>query len=69
MAVDISGQMITGLRALKFGFAIQLDEPTDVTNCCQLLVYLQSTKNAAIETKILLNHEVPATLYKKRKEC
>ena len=37
MSVDIAVLMTAAIKASKFGFAIQLDESTDVTNCCQLL--------------------------------
>ena len=40
MSVDIADQVIAGVKDSKFGFALQLDESTDVTNCCQLLVYV-----------------------------
>ena len=38
ISVDIVDQVIAGVRDSKFGFSLQLDESTDVTNCCQLLV-------------------------------
>ena len=34
MSDDISDQVTTAVRASKYGFAMQLDESTDVTNCC-----------------------------------
>ena len=34
MSVDIADQVIAGVRASKFWFAIQVDESTDVANCC-----------------------------------
>ena len=39
MYVDIADQVTAGIKASTFGFAIQVDESTDVTNCCQLHVY------------------------------
>ncbi|XP_077969918.1 zinc finger BED domain-containing protein 5-like [Styela clava] len=33
MSVDIADQVTAGVRASKFGFAIQVDESTDVSNC------------------------------------
>ena len=61
MSVDITDQVIAGVRDSKFGFALQLDESTDVTNCCQLLVYVRFTQNDAVKTELLLNHEVSTT--------
>ena len=52
--------MIAGVTDSKFGFDVQLDESTDVTNCCQLLVYVRFTQNDAVKTE-LLNHEVSTT--------
>ena len=39
MSGDIAEQIIAGVKDSKFGFAIQLDESTDVAKCSQLLVY------------------------------
>ena len=61
MSVDITDQVIAGVRDSKFGFALQLDESTDVTNCCQLLVYVRFTQNDAVKTELLLNHEASTT--------
>ncbi|XP_068241743.1 SCAN domain-containing protein 3-like [Palaemon carinicauda] len=33
MLVDIADQVVEGVKSSKYGFAIQLDESTDVTNC------------------------------------
>ena len=41
MSVNIAVQVIAGVKASKFGFSIQLDESTDVTECCQLLMYVR----------------------------
>ena len=38
MSVDIADQVTAGIRASTFGFAVQVDESTNVTNCYQLLV-------------------------------
>ena len=51
MSVDITDQVVAGVRDSKFGFALQLDESTDVTNCCQLLVYVRFTQNDAVKTE------------------
>ena len=58
MSVDIANQVIAGVRDSKFGFALQLDKSTNVTNCSQLLVYVCFTQNGAVKTELLLNHEV-----------
>ena len=41
MSDDISDEVTTAVKASKYGFAMQLDESTDVTNCGQLLVYVR----------------------------
>ena len=38
---DIADQILAEIKESKFGFAIQLDESTDITNYCQLLVYVR----------------------------
>ena len=38
MSVNIADQILAEIKESKFGFAIQLDESTDITNYCQLLV-------------------------------
>ena len=65
MSVDIADQVITGVRASKFGFAIQLDEFTDVTNDCQLLVDIRFTQNDVTKTELLLRHEVHYSIRKR----
>ena len=45
MSIDIADQVISGVKDLKFGFSMQLDKSTDITNSAQLLVYVcYSTK-------------------------
>ena len=39
MSVDILQQVISDICRSESGFAIQLDESTDVTNCAQLLIF------------------------------
>ena len=41
MLVDILQQMISDICRSESGFAIQLDESTDVTNCAQLLIFVR----------------------------
>ena len=61
ISVDITDQVIGEVRPSKFGFAIQLDESTDVTNDCQLLFYVRFTQNDVAKTELLLSHEVSTT--------
>ena len=47
MSTDINEQVITEVQGSKYGFSIQLDEATDVSNCAQLLVFVRyATKNS-----------------------
>ena len=47
ISTDINEQVITELQGSKYGFAIQLDEKTDVSNCAQLLVFVRyATKDS-----------------------
>ena len=41
MSVDILHQVISDIGRSESGFAIQLDESTDVTNCAQLLIFVR----------------------------
>ena len=41
MSTDINEQVITEVQGSKYGFAIQLDKTTDVSNCAQLLVLVR----------------------------
>nr|XP_039255363.1 zinc finger BED domain-containing protein 5-like [Styela clava] len=61
MSVDIADQVNAGVRASKFGFAIQVDESTDVSNCSQLLVYVRFTQDNAEKTELLLSQELCST--------
>ena len=58
MSDNISDQVITSVRASKYGLAMQFDESTDVTNGSQLLVYVRFTENDAVKTELLINEEV-----------
>ena len=58
MSDDIFDEVTTAVRASKYGFAMQLDESTDVTNCGQLLVYVRFTENDTIKTELLMSKEV-----------
>ena len=43
MSIDIADQVISGVKDSKYGFSMQLDELTDITNNAQLLVYTRYT--------------------------
>jgi len=58
MSLDIADQVIAGVRTSKFGFAIQVDESTDVANCCQLLVYIRFTQSNAVKTELFLSQKM-----------
>ena len=61
MSTDITDQVIAGVIDSKFEFALQFDKSTDLTNSCQLLVYVGFAQNDAAKTELLLNHEVSNT--------
>ena len=54
-------QVTTVVTTSKYGFALHLDELTDVTNCFQLLVYVRFTENNAVKTEVFMNKEVSST--------
>ena len=60
MPVDIADQVTAGIRASIFGFAIQGNESTDVTNtdCYQLLVYARYTQGNNVKTELLMSEEL-----------
>lgn len=53
ISCDIASKVIAEVKASKFGFAIKLDESTDLTKCSQLLVYFCFTQNDAVKTALL----------------
>ena len=61
MSDVISNQVTTAVRASKYGFAMQLDESTDVTNCSQLVVYVRFTENDIVKTELFMSKEVCGT--------
>ena len=61
MFVDIVDQVTEGIKASKFGFAIQVDESTAVTNYCQLLVYGRYIQDNNVKTGLLVSEELPDT--------
>ena len=60
MSHDIADQILAEIKESKFGL-IQLDESTDITNYCQLLVYVRYAQTNILKTELLLNHEVSTT--------
>ena len=61
MSDDIADQILAEIKESRFGFAIQLDESTDITNYCQLLVCVRYAQTNIMKTELLLNHEVSTT--------
>ena len=61
MSTDIKEQVITEVQGSKYGFAIQLDKSTDVSNCAQLLVYVRYAISDAIRSELLLIIEMRTT--------
>ena len=61
MSDDIADQILAAIKELKFQFAIQVDESTDITNYCQLLVYVRYAQANIMKTELLMNHEVSIT--------
>ena len=61
MSGDIADQVMAGVKDSKFGFAIQLDESTDVAKCSQLLVYVRFIQKNTVKTELMLNQELTAT--------
>ena len=61
MSVDIADQVISGVKDSKYGFSIQLDELTDVTNNAQLLEYVRYTQDNSVKTELLMSKELSGT--------
>ena len=61
MSVDIADQVVEGVKSSKSGFAIQLDELMDATNCSKLLVYVSFMQSNAAKTELLLNQDLSST--------
>nr|XP_049693356.1 protein ZBED8-like [Helicoverpa armigera] len=60
MAVDVKNQVVEAVKESCF-FAIQLDESTEVAQCCQLLVFVRYIKNETIEDELLFSIELTTT--------
>lgn len=61
MSLDIFQQVISEISMSESGFAIQLDESTDVTNCAQLLMFARYVGNEGIKEEFLMNAALEAT--------
>ena len=67
MFIDIADQVISGVKDLKFGFSMQLDESTDITNRSQLLVYVRySTQDNDVKTELLMSKELSSPTRRRR---
>ena len=60
MSVDILQQVISDIYRSESGFAIQLDESTDVTNCAQLLIFVRYVGKEGVK-EFLMNAALEAT--------
>ena len=68
MFIDSADQVISGEKDSKFGFSMQLDESTDITNSAQLLIYVRySTQDNDVKTELLISKELSSPT--KRKGC
>ena len=67
MSTDIKKQVIMEVQGSKYGFAIQLNESTDVSNCAQLLVYVRYATKDAIRSELLLINEMRTTNKRRRR--
>ena len=61
MSVDILQQVISDICRSESGFAIQLDESTDVTNCAQLLIFVRYVEKEGVKEEFLMNAALEAT--------
>ena len=61
MSDDIADQILAETKESKFGFAIQSDESTDITNHRQLLVYVRYVQANIMKTELLLSHKASTT--------
>ena len=61
MSVDILQQVISDICRSESGFAIQLDESTDVTNCAQLLIFVRYVGKEGVKEEFLMNAALEAT--------
>ena len=62
MSLDILQQVISDICRSKSGFAIQLDESTDVTNCAQLLIFVRHVGKEGVKEEFLMNAALEAAI-------
>ena len=60
MSADVLMRVNDGVRVSRFGFAIQLDESTGMSNCLQLLVYVRCAGTNSLKTELLISTELLA---------
>ena len=53
--------MISDICRSESGFAIQLDESTDITNCAQLLIFVRYVGKEGDKEEFLMNAALEAT--------
>ena len=58
MSTNIKEQVITEVQGSKYGFAIQPDHSTHLSNCAQLLVYVRFATKDAMRSELLLINEM-----------
>ena len=57
-----TNQVISVVKDSKFGFLIQLHEPTSITNNAQVLVYVRyTTRDNDVKTELLMSKELSST--------
>ena len=61
MSADILDQVVDDLKVSPVKFSLQLDESTDVANCCQLLVFVRYLKDNAIKEEFLFCEPLQTT--------
>ena len=61
MSVDILQQVIRDICRSESGFAIQLDESTDVTDYAQLLIFVRYVGKEGVKEEFLMNAALEAT--------
>lgn len=60
MSNDIEEQLVSKIKKSPF-FALQCDESTDISNCCQLLVFVRFLDDNLIKEELLISRELETT--------
>ncbi|XP_067628065.1 SCAN domain-containing protein 3-like isoform X2 [Eurosta solidaginis] len=60
MSNDIEEQLVSKIKKSPF-FALQCDESTDISNCCQLLVFVRFLDENVIKEELLISRELETT--------